>query len=419
MLIIYPILDRRVLPLRPRFIFMYLLLNVYQSHRLPQLTQRMWLLSCSARLLVWWVLAFCFISVMRTQGSGLLKTTLLRLAVISHFTFSVYSTLIFYILFEARLIPLIFSILGWGPQPERLLASRYILFYTLGCSLPFLSISLFYKDFIRVHPQWLSSMSQSNISGWMLLPFLVKLPIFMLHLWLPKAHVEAPTFSSIFLAGLLLKLSFAGFIRVYYFVPSQLAVVILSILLIGGALRALITLTLVDLKILIAYRSVFHMAPCATGLITGSWAGFYACLIILVGHGVVSTGLFFYAPLMYRARGTRRLVLNQGALVTNPSAALGWATLLVINISVPPLLGFIGEIIIFKVVSAITIIIRIWILVAISFRVALTCYGVSSLIHGASSLSFPAPQQRIINSYGLLFTGRALLLCGLYLSEVG
>ncbi len=419
MLIIYPLLDRGVLSLSPRFLFMYLLLNIYQSHSLPQLTQRMWLLSCSASLLVWWVLAFCFVSVMSSQGSSLLKTTLLRLAVISHFTFTVYSTLMFYILFEASLIPLIFSILGWGPQPERLLASRYILFYTLGCSLPFLRISLFYKDFIRVHPQWLSSISQGNISGWMLLPFLVKLPIFILHLWLPKAHVEAPTFSSIFLAGLLLKLSFAGFVRVHYFVPSSLRIVILALLLIGGALRALITLTLVDLKILIAYSSVFHMAPCAVGIITGSWAGFYACLIILVGHGVVSTGLFFYAPLIYRARGTRRLVLNQGALVTNPAIALGWAALLVINISVPPLLRFIGEIIIFKVVSTITLIIGGWMLVAISLRVALTCYGVSSLIHGTSSLSFPVPQLRVINSYGLLFTGRALLLCGLYLSEVG
>jgi NADH-ubiquinone oxidoreductase chain 4 len=141
-----------------------------------------------------------------------LASLIVLLAVVLIFIFGVEGVFVFYLLFEFRLIPIALIILGWGLQPERLRASLYMLFYTIRSSLPFLVVLLSsgLPTFNDLELTTVASATNSLIRAVLLRPFLVKTPMFLVHLWLPKAHVEAPVYGSIVLAGLLLKIGGYG-----------------------------------------------------------------------------------------------------------------------------------------------------------------------------------------------------------------
>lgn len=154
-----------------------------------------------------------------------------------------------------------------------------------------------------------------------ILAFLVKLPIFRVHLWLPKAHVEAPVAGSIILAGVLLKLGGYGLWRVRYYLSSVInerGWVLVIIGLVGGTLVRFICIVQVDIKSLVAYSSVVHMGLGLGGLAVLTLRGYEGMYCLILGHGIVSSLIFFLVGVFYDRMHSRSLILSKGFIVLFP-----------------------------------------------------------------------------------------------------
>nr|YP_009502925.1 NADH dehydrogenase subunit 4 [Spongiocaris panglao]AXG21502.1 NADH dehydrogenase subunit 4 [Spongiocaris panglao] len=287
---------------------------------------------------------------------SLFMTMLIMLLVFLILTFSVMDYLLFYISFESSLIPTLILILGWGYQPERLQAGVYMLFYTLFASLPLLiSIISLYKMNGSLVMGFMNMDSENSVIYFIwylasIFAFMVKLPMFLVHLWLPKAHVEAPVAGSMILAGVLLKLGGYGLIRMLYlfsYINMYISWIWLSISLVGGVIVSFSCLRQVDMKALIAYSSVVHMGLVLCGLMSFNWWGLNGALVVMMGHGLCSSGLFCLANMTYERMGSRSMMISKGMLNIMPNMALWWFLLSVGNMAAPPTLNLLGEICLF------------------------------------------------------------------------
>nr|CAC9433435.1 unnamed protein product [Spodoptera littoralis] len=272
------------------------------------------------------------------------------LLIMLYLTFSTMNMFMFYFFFEGSLIPTLLLIIGWGYQPERIQAGMYLLFYTLFVSLPLL-IGIFYMN-NEMNCMIIYFLKFFNMNIYMLyismiLAFLVKMPMYFVHLWLPKAHVEAPVSGSMILAGIMLKLGGYGLLRLMIFLQEinlKLNYIWIVISLIGGFYISLKCFCQVDIKSLIAYSSVAHMSIVISGIMIMNYWGFIGSYILMIGHGLCSSGMFCLANISYERLHSRSLYINKGMMNFMPSMSLWWFLLMSSNMAAPPSLNLMGEI---------------------------------------------------------------------------
>nr|YP_009494658.1 NADH dehydrogenase subunit 4 [Bathyraja multispinis]AWO66451.1 NADH dehydrogenase subunit 4 [Bathyraja multispinis] len=272
--------------------------------------------------------------------------------------FSATEMILFYIMFETTLIPTLIIITRWGNQTERLNAGIYFLFYTLAGSLPLLiALLTLQKDLgslsmlILQYPNTINLYSWTNKFWWLacMIAFLVKMPLYGVHLWLPKAHVEAPIAGSMILAAVLLKLGGYGMMRIIVMLnplTKEMAYPFLILAIWGIIMTSSICLRQTDLKSLIAYSSVSHMGLVAAAILIQTPWSFAGATALMIAHGLISSMLFCLANTNYERIHSRTLLLARGTQIILPLMGTSWFLANLANLALPPSPNLVGELLI-------------------------------------------------------------------------
>lgn len=276
--------------------------------------------------------------------------------VLETFMLAVFCTLdllLFYVFFESVLIPMFIIIGVWGSRERKIRAAYQFFLYTLfGSVVMLLAILFIYfqagtTDLTILLTTTFSEKRQLLLFLAFFASFAVKVPMVPLHIWLPEAHVEAPTAGSVILAGILLKLGTYGFLRfsIPMFPEASLyfAPLIYSMSLVAIVYTSLTTLRQVDLKKIIAYSSVAHMNFVTIGLFSLNAQGIEGSLLLMLSHGLVSPALFLCVGALYDRHKTRILRYYGGCVHAMPIFSIFFLFFTLANISLPGTSSFVGE----------------------------------------------------------------------------
>ena len=267
--------------------------------------------------------------------------------------FCMLDLLLFYVFFESVLIPMFIIIGVWGSRERKIRAAYQFFLYTLiGSVLMLLAILMIYFQTGTTDLQILYTTEFSEkrqILLWLAFfsSFAVKVPMIPVHIWLPEAHVEAPTAGSVILAGILLKLGTYGFLRfsiplfpiaTCYFTPF-----IYTLSILGIIYASLTTLRQIDLKKIIAYSSVAHMGFVTLGLFSLNVQGIEGSLLLMLSHGLVASALFLCVGTLYDRHKTRLVKYYGGCVHVMPLFAIIFLIFTLGNLSLPGTSSFVGE----------------------------------------------------------------------------
>lgn len=285
-----------------------------------------------------------------------LKQYILMLLAIELFLFIIFSVLdimLFYIFFEAILIPM-YIVIGFYGSRERKIRAVYLFFFYTLCSSLFLLIGILY-----IYSNT-GTFSLEYLLSWKFTPaeelllwlafffsFSSKIPMFPFHIWLPEAHVEAPTVGSVLLAGILLKLGVYGFIRLslnlFPYASLYYSPLVYLLSIIGVIYASLSALRQTDLKRIIAYSSIAHMNLVTLGLFSFNTLGLEGAVVQSISHGFVSGGMFFLIGIIYSRYHTRFLHYYGGLVHVMPIYIVFFLIFTMANIALPGTSSFVGE----------------------------------------------------------------------------
>lgn len=300
-------------------------------------------------LIILWIFGLIFLNLKEYEKICLIINLLLMILIILNFL-SI-DLLTFYFIYESRLLLIFYIIMKWGYREDRILAAFYLIFYTLIFSLPILylifricegygSIDFLILELIDLEIDKFGFL-------YLLMSFLVKIPIYLFHGWLMKAHVEASFFRSIILASIILKLGSYGILRLILLFKKiflGLLFYIIIINLFGIIVLRVICLFQFDIKLIIALSSVIHIGIIIIGILRERSIGIFGGLLIMISHGLVSSGLFYLVNIIYIQTNRRVIFINKGIINFIPSITMIWFIMCVYNSGAPISLNIISEI---------------------------------------------------------------------------